>query len=290
MLKKVVDYSKHRIIFICGLSGAGKSVVLHTLEDLDYYCIDNLPINLLDNLVDQIYQFPKKIAIGINAQNQEDKLSTLAECIATLKKRVIATELLFINADVDVLTKRYSETCRKHPLSTNKISLNEAILKEQGLLTSLNEISDLTIDTSHTNVHDLRKNIFELIGEKSTTILSIQLISFGYKHGIPRDADFVFDVRCLPNPYWEKTLREFSGKDQQVIEFFDQQPLVRQMLEQLTSFLFNWIPKFETDNRSYLAIAIGCTGGRHRSVYLTDNLSGVFADSGKRVIITHRDL
>jgi len=290
MPRKVADESKHRLIFVCGLSGAGKSVVLHTLEDLGYYCIDNLPINLLDKLSDQIDQFPKKIAIGISAQNQEDELSTLSDCIATLINRNIISELLFVDADVDVLTKRYSETRRKHPLSTDKVSLNEAIRKEQNLLASLNEIADLTIDTSHSKVHDLRKIIHERISEKSETTLSIQLISFGYKHSVPRDADFVFDVRCLPNPYWEKTLRKYSGKDQPVIKFLEQQPLVDEMLEHLTSFLFNWVPKFEADNRSYLTIAIGCTGGRHRSVYLVNKLANRFTEADRQVIISHRDL
>ena len=287
---KVVDESKYRLIFVCGLSGAGKSVVLHTLEDLGYYCIDNLPISLLDKLSDQIDQFPKKIAIGISVQNQENKLSTLSECISMLNNRNITTELLFVDADVDVLTKRYSETRRKHPLSTDKVSLNEAILKEQKLLASLNEIANLTIDTSRSSVQDLRKIIYERINEKSTATLSIQLVSFGYKHSVPRDADFVFDVRCLPNPYWEKTLRKYSGKDQPVIKFLEQQQLVSQMLEQLISFLLNWVPKFEADNRSYLTIAIGCTGGRHRSVYLVEKLANKFAEVERQVIVSHRDL
>ena len=284
------DNEKNRVIFVSGLSGAGKSVVLNTLEDLNFYCIDNFPIGLLDNLSDQLHQYPKLIAIGINARNQETKIPSLTESIKQFKNNNIEAELIYLEADNDILTKRYSETRRKHPFSSEDMPLHDAIENEYKFLTPLAESADLKIDTSHTTVHDLRKLISQRVAGRSFNDLSIQLISFGYKHGTPRDADFVFDVRCLPNPYWEKNLRSYSGKDKDVIEFLQNQPLVSKMADQLISFLSEWLIQFEAEGRSYLTIAVGCTGGRHRSVYLIDRLAENITASGRQVIIRHRDL
>jgi len=286
----VADSDKRRLIFISGLSGAGKSVVLHTLEDINYYCIDNFPIGLLDKLFEQIHQYPANIAIGINARNQEKLIPTLPECMRRFKGSNIDTELIFLEADNDILQKRYSETRRKHPFSTENESLHDAIQKEQELLKILADIADIKIDTSHTTVHDLRKTINERVVGRKHTSLSIQLVSFGFKHGIPRDADFIFDVRCLPNPYWETSLRAYSGKDKPVIDYLNQQPLVGKMTWQLASFLTEWIPCFEAESRSYLTIGVGCTGGRHRSVFIVEQLSATILDLGKQAIIKHRDL
>jgi RNase adapter protein RapZ len=286
----MTDTDKRRLIFVSGLSGAGKSVVLHTLEDLDFYCIDNFPIGLLDRLSEQINQYPKLIAIGINARSQEDRIPELAETISSFRHSNVSAELIFLEADNDVLTKRYSETRRKHPFSTSQNSLHNAIENEQGLLNPLADIADLKIDTSHTTVHDLRKIIHERVAGRKSAALSIQLISFGYKHGAPRDADFIFDVRCLPNPYWINDLRAFSGKDQPVMDYLEDQPLVQRMTEQLSTFLTEWIPRFEDENRSYLTIAIGCTGGRHRSVYIVGKLADTILATGRQVIVRHRDL
>jgi RNase adapter protein RapZ len=286
----MTDLDKRRLIFVSGLSGAGKSVVLHTLEDLDFYCIDNFPIGLLDRLSEQINQYPKLIAIGINARSQEDRIPELAETISSFRHSNVSAELIFLEADNDVLTKRYSETRRKHPFSTSQNSLHNAIENEQGLLNPLADIADLKIDTSHTTVHDLRKIIHERVAGRKSAALSIQLISFGYKHGAPRDADFIFDVRCLPNPYWINDLRAFSGKDQPVMDYLEDQPLVQRMTEQLSTFLTEWIPRFEDENRSYLTIAIGCTGGRHRSVYIVGKLADTILATGRQVIVRHRDL
>jgi RNase adapter protein RapZ len=286
----MTDTDKRRLIFVSGLSGAGKSVVLHTLEDLDFYCIDNFPIGLLDRLSEQINQYPKLIAIGINARSQEDRIPELAETISSFRHSNVSAELIFLEADNDVLTKRYSETRRKHPFSTSQNSLHNAIENEQGLLNPLADIADLKIDTSHTTVHDLRKIIHERVAGRKSAALSIQLISFGYKHGAPRDADFIFDVRCLPNPYWINDLRAFSGKDQPVMDYLEDQPLVQRMTEQLSTFLTEWMPRFEDENRSYLTIAIGCTGGRHRSVYIVGKLADTILATGRQVIVRHRDL
>jgi len=279
-----------RIIFVSGLSGAGKSIVLHTLEDLDFYCIDNFPIGLLQNFSQQLTHYPDWIAIGINARSQESLIASISNFIDEFRKSKINTELIYLEADNDTLIKRYSETRRKHPFSDENLPLNDAINNEHNLLISLAEKADFKIDTSHTTIHDLRKLIGQRVVGRNHNSLSIQLESFGYKFGNPRDADFQFDVRCLPNPYWEKNLRIFSGKDQKVIEFLEQQPLVTLMSNQLVGFLSGWLKHFEAENRSYLTIAIGCTGGRHRSVYLVDKLGESIRSTGRQVIIKHRDL
>jgi UPF0042 nucleotide-binding protein len=286
----VADSDKRRLIFVSGLSGAGKSVVLHTLEDLDFYCIDNFPIGLLDKLFEQIQEYPRAIAIGINARNQEHLIPSLPSCMRKFKDCNIDTELVFLEADIDVLKKRYSETRRKHPFSTQNESLHDAIGNEQRLLSVLADIADLKIDTSHTSVHDLRKLINERVVGRKFTSMSIQLVSFGFKYGIPRDADFIFDVRCLPNPYWVSNLRAYSGRDAPVIEYLSQQPLVGKMTSHLGLFVTEWIPFFEEENRSYLTIAVGCTGGRHRSVFIIEQLSKIITALGKQVIIKHRDI
>lgn len=284
------DSDQRRLIFVSGLSGAGKSVVLHTLEDLNFYCIDNFPIGLLDKLSEQVQQYPSMIAIGINARNQEEMIPSLPECMKKFKDSNIDTELVFLEADSDVLTKRFSETRRKHPFSSDQKSLDDAIRNERELLNILADIADLKIDTSHTSVHDLRKIIRDRVVGRQYASLSIQLVSFGYKNGIPRDADFVFDVRCLPNPYWINSLRTFSGKDKPVMDYLDNQAQVVRMTEQLGMFLTEWIPCFEDENRSYLTIAVGCTGGRHRSVFIIDRLAEKILAPGRNAIVRHRDL
>ncbi len=281
---------KRRIIFVSGLSGAGKSVVLHTLEDLDFYCIDNFPIGLLDKLSEQTAHYPGKIAISINARNQEIEIPALPDHMQKFRKQGIETELLFLEADKEILTRRYSETRRKHPFSDRNNSLPAAIENEACLLDMLSAIADLKIDTSHTSVHTLRQIIRERVAGRKEGSLSIQLLSFGFKHGIPRDADFVFDVRCLPNPYWEISLRPFSGKDSAVIDYLQNHTLVLKMKNDIVSFLNGWIPFFAAENRSYLTIAIGCTGGRHRSVYLVDSVINEISAAESQIISTHRDL
>ncbi len=276
------------------MSGAGKSVVLNTLEDLDFYCIDNLPVSLLVHLskliINNKNKMPPQLAVGIDARNPADSLSSLPDSIARLREKGIATELVFMEAGNDELTKRYSETRRKHPLSSDKISLVDAIANEREILSGLSDIADLRIDTSHTVVHGLRAIVRDRIAMRAAAELSILFLSFGFKHGVPREADFVFDVRCLPNPHWHKTLRRYTGKDQPVEDFLTAQPMVIEMLDHLKDFFGYWIPKFEAENRSYLCIAIGCTGGHHRSVFLIEQLAGYFADREKKVLIRHREL
>lgn len=283
-----------RIIIISGLSGAGKSLVLNTLEDQGFFCIDNLPISLFSDfsllLGNADNNFPLNIGVGIDARSPEEELSILPDCISALKDKNISVELVFLEASKNVLTARFSETRRKHPLSTQEIPLSGAIDKEREILGLLSDIADVHIDTTHTAVHELRNIVRDRLAHKPAGALSLQFISFGYKHGVPGDADFLFDVRCLPNPYWEKNLREFSGKDQEVIDFLRDHDSVTGMFDGISGFLMRWVPAFEAENRSYLSIGIGCTGGRHRSVYIVERLARHFEESGKYVVTRHRDL
>ena len=283
-----------RLVIVSGLSGAGKSHVLNTFEDQGFYCIDNLPISLFNQMAtllsDQDSKFPQKVAVGIDARSPEQELESLPDSINQLKKKGVAIEIVFMEANKDVLTMRFSETRRKHPLSSDNISLPDAIDKEMDILSRLSDIADLKIDTSFTTVHGLRELVCERMIDRPESTMSMQFVSFGYKHGVPRDADFLFDVRCLPNPHWEKHLRPYSGRDQVVIEFLQQHESVNRMYADIQSFLDSWTPSFEQENRSYLCVAVGCTGGHHRSVYLVDRLSEHFKKSGKHVVVRHRDL
>ncbi len=283
-----------RLIIISGLSGAGKSVVLNSLEDLDFYCIDNLPVSLLDQLstllIEDRNELPPQVAVAIDARNPVGSLSSLPDTIAKFRTEGLSTELVFMEAGDDELTKRYSETRRKHPLSSENLSLSDAIAKERVILSDLSDFADLRIDTSHTVVHALRAIVTDRIANRSSSELSILFLSFGFKRGIPREADFVFDVRCLPNPHWDKNLRRYTGKDQEVVDFLQAQPLVTEMLDQLKDFLECWIPRFEEENRSYLCLSVGCTGGHHRSVYLVEQMAAYFSGLDKNVLIRHRDL
>lgn len=283
-----------RLVIISGLSGAGKTVALNSLEDLDYYCIDNLPISLLNEISNQfsthISKYSNKYAIGIDARNPEQDIDNLPGIISTLQEQDIEVCLVYLEASDDVLTNRFSETRRKHPLSSEKISLQKAIALERQIMEKLSVIADIRIDTSYTLMHQLRDIVRERIAQAPLSSLSIQFTSFGYKHGVPRDADFVFDARCLPNPYWETHLRSLNGRDQEVIDFLSKQDLVLEMINQLQDFLERWIPEFEADNRSYLSVAVGCTGGQHRSVYIVETLAEYFLKQNKHVLINHRDI
>lgn len=286
--------SARRLIIISGLSGAGKSIALNTLEDLGLYCIDNLPVSLLSEFAKQVrngvIQATREIAIGIDARNPKSEIQKLPDIINRLRKSTLNIDLVFIEANDDILTRRFSETRRKHPLSTKTVSLPKAISKEKKIMENLSEYADIRIDTSHTLLHELRDIVRKRIANRPLAELSIQFISFGYKHGIPKDADFVFDSRCLPNPYWNKSLRSLTGKDTAVIKFLSRQKITTEMIDQIRDFLDCWIPRFEADNRSYLTVAVGCTGGQHRSVYITEKLGEHFRDKGKQVITIHRDI
>jgi UPF0042 nucleotide-binding protein len=283
-----------KLIVMSGVSGAGKSTALNVLEDLDYYCLDNLPVGLLPAFAEQMQSVPSyeidKIAVGIDARNRPAELDRFSHKVEQLKNNGISCEIVFIDADNNILLKRFSETRRKHPLSFGQMPLIDAINKERELLEPLSSRADLYIDTSRTNLHQLRDIIANRIERKEKNSMSVLFQSFGYKHGVPADADFVFDSRCLPNPHWEPRLRRFTGLDNEVIEFLKDQDKVEELFIQIKDFLHNWIPVFEADNRSYLTIAIGCTGGQHRSVYLADRLGEAFKSQHENVSTRHRDI
>jgi len=282
-----------RLFIVSGISGAGKSTVLYALEDLGFYCIDNLPVALLPAFAKELLGSPKhysNAAVGIDARNLSNDLSTIPKLLDELHRSGIDTEILFLNADDAVVITRFSETRRMHPLTRGNIPLTEAIRQERALLAPLSSRADLCIDTSYTNIHQLRDLIRERLGQNSDGQMSILFESFGYKHGIPVDADFVFDARCLPNPHWDPQLRALTGRSPEVCEFLGKEPLVNKMFQDITEFLGYWIPRFEADNRSYMTIAIGCTGGQHRSVYFVERLSEHFRARQMRVLTRHREL
>ena len=262
-----------RLVVLSGLSGSGKSVALNALEDAGYYCIDNLPIALLQSFVDETLprQDPafSRVALCADARNAAD-IPRLPLLVRELRKAGIACEVIFLQAGEDVLLSRFSETRRKHPLTTHRVSLTEALERESRLLEPIVDIADLVLDTSATNVHELRGLIGDRVASRVEGKLSILLESFGYKHGLPADADFVFDVRCLPNPYWEPELRSFTGRDRPVQEFLEKEPQVQAMVDDIAAFLERWIPRYKDSQRAYLTVAIGCTGGRHRSVHVAE--------------------
>lgn len=266
-----------RIILVSGLSGAGKSVVLHALEDLGYYCVDNLPASMLESFVghalragdNEAYQH---LAIGIDARDSDIGLSNIGDTIAQLRRSGLRCELLAVLATDAELLRRYGETKRRHPLAREGRSLQAAIAAERELLDPLIQSADLVIDTTHMGVHDLREVVGQRIDRRRASQLSVTLVSFGFKHGVPGDCDFVFDARTLPNPYWNTTLRPFTGLDPEIIRFLDAQPAAQTFLNDLERYVIARIDEHQAANRRYLTIGIGCTGGQHRSVYLLERL------------------
>lgn len=283
-----------KLIIVSGLSGSGKSIALGTLEDCGYYCIDNLPVALVEKLIEQVFgsqdQTYQKTAIGIDSRTNSKSLATFPEILSLIKNLNIDYEILFLQADQKTLLKRFSETRRKHPLTNANLSLADAIGFERKLLEPVVDHADLIIDTSRTNVHELRELIRVRVGLKKNQVLSILFQSFGFKNGVPLDSDFVFDARCLPNPHWEPALRCLTGKDPPVIEFLDRVQVVREYLNDITNFLHRWLPNFELSNRSYFSIGVGCTGGRHRSVYLVEHLADHFRSTPYSILVGHREL
>jgi UPF0042 nucleotide-binding protein len=282
------------LVIVSGLSGSGKSVALHALEDMDFYCIDNLPVGLLTAFAREFNSnslaTSGKVAAGIDARNHPDQLRRFPEILEELRAMGIGCRILFLQSDDATLLKRFSETRRKHPLSNRNTPLADAIESERSLLDPIAANADLFIDTSRTNVHQLRELVMQSLGNTRGAGFSLLLRSFGYKYGIPADADFVFDARCLPNPHWVADLRKRTGLDKEVVDYLEQQPVVHEYYQQIEQFLGNWIPRFKADNRSYLSIAIGCTGGQHRSVYLINRLSSGLGSTHGEIVTRHREL
>ena len=282
-----------KLTIISGRSGSGKSTVLHILEDRGYYCIDNLPASLLPSLADRLSSGATgipNIAVSIDARNISADLEKVPSIINDLEEKDLLTEIIFLDANSQTLLKRFSESRRKHPLSTESVSLKEAIDKESELLEPIALIASLSIDTSSMSLHQLRDTVKNRLVESSETGLALAFQSFGYKNGVPVDADIVYDVRCLPNPYWDTALRSLTGLDKPVIDFLDEQPEVLDMYGDIKDYLQKWLPMFEQNNRSYITVALGCTGGQHRSVYLCEKLSEDFSATISNVQARHREL
>ncbi|HSH28805.1 MAG TPA: RNase adapter RapZ [Thiohalobacter sp.] len=280
-----------KLIIVSGLSGSGKSVALSTLEDLGYYCVDNLPLALLEPLARELTAARQtRAAVGIDARNHRQDLARFRDILTGLEARDIRTEIIFLQASDETLLKRFSETRRKHPLTSADTTLADAIRGERNLLEPIASSATLHIDTTHTNLHQLRDLVQERLSDTRPDALSLLFKSFGYKHGLPDDADFVFDVRCLPNPHWIQGLRPLTGRDQAVIAYLEDQPPVAAMFQELCRFLNDWLPAFEKENRRYLTVALGCTGGQHRSVYMAERLGKHFAGRYPSVLVRHREL
>jgi UPF0042 nucleotide-binding protein len=270
-----------RLILVSGLSGSGKSVALHMLEDLDYYCVDNIPAALLKAFVshtlasaDSQYQ---QVAVGLDARNTRAEIATVPALLAELRASGTACELLFLTASDETLLRRYAETRRKHPLSREGGGLRDAIQLERDLLDPVAQAADVVLDSSHTGIHQLRELVRDHVERGREARLSILFQSFGFKHGIPGDADFVFDARSLPNPYWEPGLRALNGRDEPVARYIEGSANAAALARDITSFIEARIPEFQATNRRYMTVAIGCTGGQHRSVYLVERLAADFA-------------
>ena len=282
-----------KLTIISGRSGSGKSTVLHILEDRGYYCIDNLPASLLHSLANRVFTEETTIpnvAVSIDARNISADLEQVPNILNDLKEKNLPVEIIFLDANSQTLLKRFSESRRKHPLSNESIGLKEAIDKESELLEPISVMSSLYIDTSSMSLHHLRDSIKNRIVENRETGIALLFQSFGYKNGVPVDADVIYDVRCLPNPYWDNSLRSLTGLDKPVIEFLDAQREVQEMYIDIKKYIEKWLPRFEDNNRSYITVALGCTGGQHRSVYLCEKLARAFVENIHNVQIRHREL
>lgn len=281
-----------RLVIISGRSGSGKSTALDVLEDSGFYCIDNLPVSLLPALVEQTHDEDKlsKVAVSIDARNVPAALAEVQEIIAYLRSQNCYVEIIFLDANSNSLLQRFSATRRRHPLTTEQVSLSEAIDLENDILEPLATMAHLTVDTTNMSVHDLRHLIRLRVAKNDQRSMAILFESFGYKHGIPVDADYVFDVRNLPNPFWQEALRSYNGTQQPIIDYLQDKPEVQTMQTDISNFLHHWIPEFIKASRSYFTVAIGCTGGQHRSVFLVERLAQEFAQEFDNVQIRHRQL
>ena len=283
-----------RLVVVSGRSGSGKTSALNILEDVGFDCIDNLPPSLLPDLIKQLnserINDDLRLAVGIDARNLVGDLNKLPDILAGLEASGIEVSVIFLQARRNDLIRRYSETRRKHPLSSGTVSLPEAIDLEAKILSPILHISDRNIDTSGLSLHQLRDLVKNTIVPNSPEHMAILFESFGFKKGLPDASDFIFDVRCLPNPYWKQELRSLTGYDEDVIEFLESQVDVAAMLSDIIGFLTRWIPKFQANNRSYLTISIGCTGGQHRSVYIANRLQEYFLKEHSLVQVVHKEL
>ena len=282
-----------KLVIVSGLSGSGKTIALHTLEDAGYYCVDNLPVGLLNSFVTTMKNYRPVlydlIAVAIDARGGFNDMDDFDGTLQDIKKQGVDVEILYLTSRVEKLLTRFNETRRKHPLTRKGLPLVEAIQLEQDILKTISSSADQTIDTSELNVHELRHVINYRVTHENHETMAILIQSFGFKHGLPADTDFMFDVRCLPNPHWEGHLRPFTGKDQPVIEYLEGFSEVRDMQQSILQFMNQWIPCFEKEGRSYMTVSIGCTGGQHRSVYLAHKITGELQKQRENVSLRHRE-
>jgi UPF0042 nucleotide-binding protein len=280
-----------KLFIVSGRSGAGKTIALRVLEDLGFYCVDNLPVDFLPDLINRSSQLHNKLAVSIDVRNVPQSPDSLLDFLYQTKLKP-GNEIIsiFLDADDQTLIKRYEETRRLHPLAKNDLTLAEAIRAERELLDSLSGLADIRVDTSSLSIHQLAERINTIVLGRKEKELTIIFESFGFKNGLVKDADFVFDARFLPNPHWVAELRPFTGLDEPVINFFMQYPEMNLYIQQIDTMLNYWLPYLERNNRSYLTVAIGCTGGQHRSVYIAQNLSERFKKRGKTVYVKHLTL
>jgi UPF0042 nucleotide-binding protein len=284
--------SQQSLILVSGLSGGGKSTALGALEDLAYYCVDNLPAALLKEFAVQISKNPdmySKVALGIYARSRGPELAEIPAWLDEMSLAGLRCRLLFLTAGTSAIIKRFSETRRRHPLTSENCTLPAAIEMEKALLEPLQNRSDWVIDTSETNIHQLRRQVWKCAGGEDDS-MTIVFESFAFKRGVPQDVDFVFDARNLPNPHWVEELRNFSGMDEAVRKWLEQDETVDQMYADIKKFLLTWLPEFRDSQRSYVTVGIGCTGGKHRSVYLVTRLAEQLRSRFDRVVTHHREL
>ena len=280
-----------KLIVVSGRSGSGKTIALRVLEDLGYYCVDNLPVTLLPQLVLEARDRYDQLAVSIDVRNMPDESGDIDNLLGQIRQASdIEFSSIFTDADNATLIRRYGESRRLHPLSRKHLSLDQAIQQETHLLAPLSSTADLRIDTSTLSIHDLSEQICERVLGRKEKELVLVFESFGFKHGTPKDADFVFDARFLPNPHWVPELRILTGLDAPVREYLQAQPDVMLYSQQIETLLSNWLPHLERNNRSYVTVAIGCTGGQHRSVFITELLAASFRARNKTVQIRHRTL
>lgn len=281
--------SGNSLIIVSGMSGSGKTVALNTFEDLDFYCVDNLPADLLPDFVRSAThpeRASQKLAVGIDVRSRGD-LANIPQWLSAVGAMGFDPKLVFFDTEDDVLLRRYADTRRRHPLTRLGLPLSDAIALERQVLRPLLSLADITIDTSQLNVHQLRRRVLTELGLTLDSSLSLLFESFAYRRGVPPDADFVFDARALPNPHWDARLRPLSGRDGPVREYFQGQPQVGEFLEQVNGFLDVWLPRMRSSTRSYVTVAFGCTGGRHRSVYLAEAAAEHARGQGWKEVATH---
>lgn len=282
-----------KFIIVSGRSGSGKTTCLHLLEDLEYYCVDNIPASLLPALAERLSDDRlnlSRVAVSIDARNIPEDLLRFPKIYQSLRDTSVDSQIIFLDADDNILIKRFSETRRKHPLSNNQLGLLEAVTHEKQLLEPIASLADLTINTSAFSIHQLRDVVKTRVAGSEGTGMALQFQSFGFKYGVPVDADMVYDARCLPNPHWIDKLRPLSGLDQPVIDYLQAQPEVEEMFQDIRDYLTQWLPRFQSSNRRYITVAVGCTGGKHRSVFLCEKLGKHFQACGYNVQVRHKEL